>query len=142
MKTVRLARIAAEAETLRLRHMAVRTGRRAAYAIVALIFGVALLVMVHCTAWIYAARYFGPGTASWIILGVDLVFCLIFALLASRGGPDRVEEEALQVRQTALHQIGQSFALLMLLRPVARRARRGGFLGRLLATGIEIFLRR
>jgi hypothetical protein len=142
MRTVRLARIAAEAEALRLRRIARRTAFRAVYAVILVVFAVAALTMVHVTGWLYAARNLGPVTAALIVLGVDVVLCIIFGVLAARSSPDRIEQEALQVRQTAVHQIGQGFALMMMLQPVARRARAGGVLGRLLATGIDVVLRR
>lgn len=142
MRTIRLARIAAEAETLRLRHIATRTAYRGVYGVIAAVFAVAALVLLHVLSWAYASRYFGPITAAWIVLGVDVLLAAIFGLLASRSGPDPVEQEAVQVRQTALHQIGQTFALAMLLRPIARRARVGGVVGRLFATGIDLFLMR
>ncbi len=142
MRTVRLARIAAEAEALRLRRIARRTALRAVFAVILAVFGLAVLTMLHIIGWLYAANTFGPISAALIVLGVDLFFCIVFAVLASRNAPDRVELEALQVRQTAMHQMGQSFALMTMLRPVAWQARRRGFVGRMLATGIDVVLRR
>ncbi len=142
MKTVRLARIAAEAETLRLRRIARRIAIRAAFAVVCAVFALAVLAMLHATGWLWAATHFGSVVAALIVLGVDVVLCIIFGVLAARSGTDRIEQEALHVRQTAVQQIGQSLALIAMLRPVTRRARTGGLLGRLFATAVDTVLRR
>ncbi len=90
----------------------------------------------------FAAKHVGPVTAALIVLGVDVVLCIVFGVMAARSSPDRIEQEALQVRQTAVHQIGQSLALVAMLRPVTWRARKSGVLGRLFATAVDVALRR
>src|ERR1700759_1939785 len=126
MRPVRLARIAAEAETLRWRRIARRAAIRAVFAVLLLIFVISALAMVHLVGWLWAANHFGPIQSALIVLGADIVLCLIFGLLAARSGTDRIEQEALHVRQAAVQQMGQSLALVAMLRPVARRARTGG----------------
>ncbi|MBV9655833.1 MAG: hypothetical protein JOZ42_14860, partial [Acetobacteraceae bacterium] len=80
--------------------------------------------------------------AALIVLGVDVLLCVVFGVLAARSGTDSIEQEALHVRQAAVQQMGQSLALVAMLRPAARRARTGGVVGRLFATVIETVLRR
>ena len=59
MRTLRLARIAAEAEGLRLRHRAQRTAVRAASALIALAFLLGAVVFVHIAAWFWLRLVLG-----------------------------------------------------------------------------------
>ncbi|MBV9653722.1 MAG: hypothetical protein JOZ42_04070, partial [Acetobacteraceae bacterium] len=64
MRPVRLARIAAEAETLRWRRIARRTAIRAVFAVLLLIFVISALAMLHLVGWLWAANHFGPVQAA------------------------------------------------------------------------------
>ena len=142
MRVLRLARIAAEAEVLRLRRIALRTGFRAAYGVLALVFVIAALALAHAAAWLALIKLVGPVSAALIVMGVDLLIAVIFGALAARSAPDRIEREALQIRRTATQQMVRSLSLVMLLMPVTRRLRSRGFLGKAAATVTDLILRR
>jgi hypothetical protein len=117
MRTLRLARIAAEAEGLRLRQQAQRTAIRVAIGLIGLMFVGWALAFAHVAAWYWLRESVGwaePGAAA-AVTGADLVIAAVLALLAARSSPGRVEMEALQVRQQALESATSSFALATVL---------------------------
>src|SRR5689334_4351218 len=142
MRALRLARIAAEAEILRLRRIALRTGFRAAYGVFALVFVIMALALAHVAGWLALIKVVGPVSAALIVMGVDLLIAVIFGALAARSGPDRIEREALQIRRTATQQMVRSLSLFMLLMPVIRRMRSRGRLGKAAASVTDLLLRR
>jgi len=97
-----LLKIAAEAEILRFRFMLARQGRRAAFAVVALVFVVAVLTLGEVVAWLALRLHFAAIAATLILLGINLGIAVIFALLAARSSPGHAEREALQLRRQAL----------------------------------------
>jgi|SRR5690242_20141445 hypothetical protein len=102
LKPLRLARIAAEAEGVRLRYVARRTAIRVVVGAIALIFLMAALGFFHVALWFWLRRHFESSAASLIIAGGDLLTALIFGLFAARSSPGRLETEALEVRRRAL----------------------------------------
>ena len=102
MRSVSLLKIAAEAELLRYRCMAVRQGRRAAFGAVALVFVLAVLVLGEVAAWFALYLRFAAIPTTLILLGINLIIAVTFGLLAARSSPSRAEQEALQVRQQSL----------------------------------------
>ncbi|WP_428486110.1 hypothetical protein [Rhodopila sp.] len=124
IRPVRLARIAAEAEGVRLRAMATRYVTRILLAVVALLFVLGALVIVHFMAW-YALRVdagLSFYAATGIVLGVDLLIAVVLGVLASRSGPGRVEREALGVRRQAITGLGSMMSLTQLAVPALRVA--------------------
>ena len=124
MRALRLARIAAEAEGLRLRYSAQRTVVRAILGLIALgfLFGAAGLLPYRRV--VLAAAVLGQAGG-----GADpgrrrLVLAAILALLAARSSPGRIEIEALAVRRRALESATSSLAFSALptqLLPLAVR---------------------
>lgn len=113
MDALRLARIAAEAEGLRLRMQARRTAVRMATGLIGLMFIGWALLFVHVAVWYWlreGAGWTGPTTAI-VLAGADLVIAACFAAFALRSSPGRVEMEALQVRQRALESATSGYAL-------------------------------
>lgn len=102
MRSVELARAAAQAEALYLRRVARRQAMRGAFGAVAAVFGVAILVMLHVLFYVVLVGYVRPAVAALIVLAVDLVFAIVFAVLARRDQPDTIEQEALALRDEAL----------------------------------------
>ena len=122
MRTLRLARIAAEAESLRLRRQMQRTAVRMAIGVVGLMFFGWALAFAHVAAWYLLRQNVGwaePGAAA-AIAGVDLVVAAFLVLLMARSSPGRVEMEALLVRQQALESATSGFAMASLLVPTVR----------------------
>ena len=135
MRAGNLARIAAEAEILRIKHMLRRQGLRAAFGLIALVFLLAVLVLANIAAWQGLRTVFSPVSATWVLLGINLLFAVIFGLLATRSSPGRVEREALAIRQRAVVGARSSLALNTLVPAVGtfvrwrRRARDGHMSG-------------
>jgi hypothetical protein len=117
MRTLRLARIAAEAEGVRLRQQARRTVVRVTIGLIGLIFAGWALAFAHVAAWYWLRESVGwaePGAAI-AITGADLIIAAVLVVLAARSSPGRVELEALQVRQQALESATSGFALTTVL---------------------------
>jgi hypothetical protein len=130
MRTLRLARIAAEAEGLRLRQRVQRTAIRIAFAIVATGFLAGAVVFAHISAWLWLRLYWESLHTALILTGVDLVLAALLALLAARSSPSRIEREALAVRRQAISRATSALAfstlaaqLLRLLTSVVSRRR-------------------
>jgi hypothetical protein len=111
MRAVNLAKVAAEAEILRIRHMLKRQGMRAAFGLVAVLFALGMLVLAHVAGWQVLRLYVPPIYATLILFGVDLVVAAIFGILAARSSPSGAEREALAIKQRALHEARNSLAL-------------------------------
>jgi 4-amino-4-deoxy-L-arabinose transferase-like glycosyltransferase len=120
MRAVNLAKVAAEAEVVRIQHMLKRQGMRAAFGLVAVLFALGVLVLAHIAGWQVLRLYVLPIYATLILLGVDLVMAVIFGILAARSSPSRAERDALAIRQQALREARSALALGALV-PVAGR---------------------
>lgn len=122
MRPVRLARIAAEAEGVRLRGMVSRIVTRAIFAVVAFLFVIGAIVFAHIAAWFELRTALDQTflAATGEVAGFDLLVAIILGLLASRSSPSRVEREALDVRRKAVQAIGGTFSLAQLAVPVLR----------------------
>lgn len=102
MRAVELAKVAANAEALRLRQLASRQSMRAAYGGVAAVFGIGVLVLLHVVAYHLLVPSVSPLVASLILLAFDLVVAGVCGLKALKSVPGAVEEEALAIRKQAL----------------------------------------
>ena len=142
MQTYRLARLAAEAEKLRWKRRVSRLITRAIYGAIAALFAIAALVTLHVLGYIALRLVVSPLVAAAIVLAVDLVIAVILAVLATLGGPDPVELEAVEVRQKALTQIGESLALVTMVRGASRLMGKRGVYGMTLAALTARFLSR
>jgi 4-amino-4-deoxy-L-arabinose transferase-like glycosyltransferase len=111
MRAANLAKVAAEAELLRIQHMLKRQGVRAAFGLVAVLFAISVLVLAHVAGWQVLQLYVLPIYATLILLVFDLVIAAVFGLLAVRSSPSHAEREALAIRQRALHEARSSLAL-------------------------------
>jgi len=122
MRTLRLARIAAEAEGLRLRYSARRAAVRAVLGLVALGFLLGALVFCQIAAWYWLRASWDRPAAALILAGAELVLAAILALLAAWSSPGRVELEALAVRRRALKAAISGLALSALATQLLRLA--------------------
>jgi hypothetical protein len=123
MRALRLARIAAEAEGLRLRHSAQRTVVRAILGLIALALLFGALIFGQIAAWYWLRVSWDRPETALILGGAELVLAVIFGL-AARSSPGRIEVEALAVRRRALESATSSVAFSALaarLVPVAFR---------------------
>ena len=113
MRSVELAKVAASAETLRLKRMARRQGMRAVYGAVAAVFAIAVLVVLHVVAYnLLTPAVITPLIASLILLAFDLLVALICGVMASSSKPDAIEAEAKIVRQQALVEMRKATTLM------------------------------
>ena len=122
MRPCRLARIAAEAEGVRLRGMATRIMTRIIFAAIALFFVLGAVVFAHVAAW-YGIRIGLDQSylaSAGILGGVDLVLAILLGFLATRSSPSRVEVEALDVRRKAIEGIGSALSLTQIVLPLLR----------------------
>ncbi len=122
MRPIRLARLAAEAEGVRLRGMASRIATRAMFAVVALVFLVGAITFAHIAAFFELRTTLNQTflAATGEVGGADLLVAIILGVLASRSAPSRVEREALDVRRKAVQAIGSTFSVAQLALPVLR----------------------
>jgi hypothetical protein len=118
MRTLGLARIAAQAEGLVLRRHARRIVVQAVMGAVAVVFVVCALA--HFAGWLALVMVVAPVYAALIVFGVDVVIAVIFGLLAMRSSPDRIEREAILVRDQAKQQLAITAATASTFAPVAR----------------------
>jgi hypothetical protein len=118
MRPVNMAKIAAEAEIIRLQAMLKRQGIRAAFGALAAIFALAALVLLNILIWQLLRLYMQPIYATLILLVINLAIAAAFGVLAMRSTPSQTEQDALEVRQRAVRELQGSLALSALL-PVA-----------------------
>ena len=111
MRALRLARVAAEAEGLRLRHRAQRALIRVILASVASGFMLGTLLFCHVAAWFYLRAHWQPPETALILAGADLLLALALVLVAARSTTSRVELEALAVRERAVESITSTLAI-------------------------------
>jgi hypothetical protein len=127
-----LARVAAEAEGLRLKLMARRQAMRGVYGALAALFALLLLVMVHIAAYAFLVPAVGGGFAGLIVAALDLVLVAVFGLIATRSTPGAEEREAELISRQARAQITDTAATYAVLVPVARAIGGKGLRGALL----------
>ena len=122
MRTARLARVAAQAEVLVIRRYLAAVVRHTIFGVVAAVFAIAVLVLVHVTAVTALEQLAGlsPLASVAIVLAVDLLFTAVFGFLATRTIADPVLEEARRVRDTSIEQARQSLTMAALLAPATR----------------------
>jgi hypothetical protein len=118
MRSVNMAKIAAEAEVIRLKAMAQRQGMWAAFGAAALIFALGVLILLNILIWQLLCLYMQPIYATLILLAINLAVAAAFGVLAMRSTPSQTEQQALELRQRAVRELQGSLALSALL-PVA-----------------------
>lgn len=104
MSSLRLLRLAAEAESLRL-HAAMRgMAWRAELIGAAALAGAACLAMLHIAAWYALAQVMAPAWVALTIAGADAVLAGLMLLLVARRPGRQTEREAAALRDLALRQ--------------------------------------
>lgn len=131
MKVVELAKTAASSEGVLLQKIALRFARRAAFLVVAAVFGFFALISLHVVLWTLCEGPWHTGKvwASVIMLGADALFLIVFVLLGRGKLPDPVEVEARITRDRSLHDLRNAVALTAvtgtIMGPAGRYAGRG-----------------
>lgn len=124
VRLLRLARIAAEAEGLRLRRRARRAAIRVVLGLIALVWLFGAVVFVHVAVWNWLEDSIGwtPLGTAWTLAACDAVIALVLCLAAALLGPGKVETDALAVRTRAVDAATHSLALSVMLTQVVRAA--------------------
>jgi hypothetical protein len=135
MRTLRLARVAAEAEALLLRRRLRQVAIRAVLGTVATVFLLGALAMLHVYVWVRLVPEWGPAMTALALAGADAAVAVIFALVALRTPADPIAISAVAVRDQAMNEMRNAFTVGALLRPLtgivleqwlARRTRKKG----------------
>ncbi len=130
MRTVRLARVAAQAEILLVRRIISGVVRRAILGVVAAVFALGVLILLHVII-VMALEQFAhlmPIASVAIVLAVDLIIAVIFGLMANGTIADPVAEEARRVRDQSLEQARQSLTFAAMVAPATRMVAQTGLL--------------
>lgn len=122
MRPLRLARIAAEAEGLRLRRMAQRTAVRLALLLIAAFWLFCAIAIFHVGVWFLLRNDLGwkTQTAGLAMAGFDFFVAVILSIIAALSSPGRVEREAREVRDRALENANNSLRVSAMLLPALR----------------------
>lgn len=115
IRPLRLARIALEAEALRVGHQMRRAAGRIAFGYLALIMVFCAFGFLHLAGWFWLRETLSTVQAAMIFTGVDLLVAAVFVWLALRSSPGAIEREALAVRRRALEDAEDSLAVSSLL---------------------------
>lgn len=144
MRLLRLARAAWEAEGLHLRRLARARGIQAALALVAAVFALMLLLMLHAAAFAALVPGQGPVWAALIVGFADLVLLAGFGWAARRAGHDPIAAEAKRVRQEAVRQLTDGAARAAVLAPLlkAQSAKKGLIGAAVTAVAVGLLSRR
>lgn len=120
IRSFQLARIAFEAETLRLKRMAKRTSMRLVLAVAAVPFLMAVLAFFEVALWSYVASQLIAPFAALILAGVNIVVAMVLLLAAAMASDSHVEIEALKVRQRALEDMSRQLTVAAMVIPATR----------------------
>ena len=113
---------------LRIKRLVRRQVFRAAFGAVAAVFALGALILLHVVGYTAMVPSLTPLQASLVLLAIDVVIAAVFGILAARGAPDAVEQEAKLVRDQAIAEMRESMVVATLVGPVGRLA--GRALGR------------
>lgn len=113
---------------LRIKRLVRRQVFRAVFGAVAAVFALGALILLHVVGYTAMVPSLTPLQASLVLLAIDVVIAAVFGILAARGAPDAVEQEAKLVRDQAIAEMRESMAVATLVGPVGRLA--GRALGR------------
>jgi hypothetical protein len=102
MRSLRLATVAARAEAIRSRHRAKRLASKTAYGVAAMLLLIAAMFWLHVALWHWLRGMFNHQEAALIVGGSDVLVVIILGGLAARSAPSRLENDARQVRDTAV----------------------------------------
>ena len=131
MKAVDFGKLAAAAEVQRLERLGLRYARRAAFLVVAALFGLFALISAHVLLWVLCDGPWNTGKvwASLIVLAVDVLFGVVFVALGRSKGPSVAELQARVTRDENLGAMRSALALNAVsgtvMGPAGRMAGRG-----------------
>ena len=118
MRTLRLARVAAEAEALLLRRRLRSIVIRAVLFAVAAVFLVGAAAMLHVYVWVRLTPEWGPAMTALVLAGADAAVAIIVALVALYTSADPIAASAVAVRDQAMNEMRNAFTIGALVRPL------------------------
>lgn len=110
---LRLARVAADAERLRLTLLIRRTVIRAAIGAVGAIFLLGALGFAHLAVYLALRPHFTPLQDALVVMGGDAVLAIVLLVVALRSSPGAQEREARTMRDVAASELYRSPASLL-----------------------------
>jgi len=119
MRTLRLARVAAEAEALLLRRRLRQVVIRAVLGGVAAVFLVGAVAMLQVYAWVRLEPLWGSAITALVLAGADAVIAIVVALFALRTPTDPIAISAVAVRDQAVNEMRNALTLGTLVKPLA-----------------------
>jgi len=120
IRSLRLARIAVQAEGLRLRRLARRTAVRVGLVVVAAPFMLACFAFLETALWDWLSRNLRPEFAALITAGINFAIAGLLLLIAALSRDSQVEIEALRVRQRALEDATRQLTIAATVAPFIR----------------------
>ena len=125
MRSVELAKVAAAAESLRLKRVASRQVARVVCGAGAAVFAIGVLVLIHVVVYhLLTPGLVSPVWASLILLAIDAAAAGMLAISARSNTPDAIELEALEVRRQAVTELRKATTFVALAGEVAGMALR------------------
>jgi NADH:ubiquinone oxidoreductase subunit 6 (subunit J) len=118
MRTLRLARVAAEAEGLLLRRRVRSAAIRAGLGVIAALFLIGAVAMLHVYAWVMLRPLWSAPTTALALTGLDAAIAIVVGLFAARTPVDPIASQAIQVRDKAVAEMRSVFTLGAMLRPL------------------------
>jgi len=109
---------------LRIKRLVRRQVFRAVFGVVAAVFALGALILLHVVAYTALVPSLTPLEASLLLLAIDVAIAAVLGILAARDTPDPVEQEAKLVRDQAIAEMKESMAVTALVGPVGRLAGR------------------
>ena len=124
MRPLRLARIAAEAEGVRLRRMAQRTAVRLVLVLIAGFWLLCAIAIFHVGVWFLLRNDLGweSQTTGLAMAGFDFAIAMILLIVAALASPGRTERDAREVRNRALETANNSLRMSAMLLPALQLA--------------------
>ena len=122
IRSLRLVRIAAEAEGLRLQRLARRTAIRIVLGLVALFFLFCAFAVFHVGVWFLLRNDLGweAQTVGLAMAGFDFFIAIVVGVIAAMSSPGRIERDALDVRRRALENATTNVGLTAAVIPALR----------------------
>ncbi len=123
MRTLRLARMTAAAEGMRLRLALRRLVLRTILGLIAAGFALAGLAFAHLAGVLALMPVLGPLRAVLVVLAADIVLAILLLAMAARLQPGAAEREAARLRDMAGRELTEEARLLRVLLMLAGRRR-------------------
>jgi hypothetical protein len=143
MRLIRLGQAAWQAERLYLRRSARGYAVQASFGAAAGAFGLLLLIMLHVAGFAALLPSQGPVGAALILAGIDLLLVVALAYAARHPPRDKLAEEALRLRRTALAEVADGAARAAILAPLLRsQSAKKGLIGAALTAAVVGLLSR